>query len=149
VRDRRFDHLYDLRKRPVKEEVLERFAADLAQRLQDWPPAEVDWVTEELRQRWSAGLSRRPGEPVLRLALDLARLDLLREHEAFDERMRNDAPRACREAGDEAALQLLVIFLTEQCLALKDWADGARLTRADLARAVDLAARQVFRVTAT
>jgi hypothetical protein len=147
VRDRRFDHLYDLRKRPVKEVLLEHFADDLAQRLRDWPPPEVDWVTEELRRRWAAGLARRPGEPVMRLALELARLDLLREHEAFDERMRNEAPRACGEVGDEAALQLLVTFLTEQCLALKGWADGAHLTRADLARAVETVERRLFRVT--
>ena len=149
MRDRRFDHLYDLQKRPVKEVLLEHFADDLAQRLRDWPPAEVDWVTEELRRRWAAGLSRRPGEPVVRLALELARLDLLREHEAFDERMRNEAPRTCGEEGDEAALQLLVTFLTEQCLALREWAEGARLSRADLARAVDLVTRRVFRVTAS
>jgi hypothetical protein len=147
VRDRRFDHLYDLEKRPVKEVVLEHLADDLAERLRGWPPAEVDWITDELRERWSAGLTRRPGEPVVRLALELARLDLLREHEAFDERMRNEAPRACREPGDEAALQLLVTFLTEQCLALREWAEGARLTRADLSRAVEMATRRLFLVT--
>jgi hypothetical protein len=147
VRDRRFDHLYDLQKRPVREVVLERFADDLAERLSSWPPSDVDWVTDELRRRWAAGLDRRPGEPVLRLALELARLDLLREHEAFDERMRNEAPRACREPGDDAALQLLVTFVTEQCLALKEWAEGARLSRADLARAVEMATRRIFLVT--
>jgi hypothetical protein len=147
VRDRRFDHLYDLQKRPVREVVLERFADDLAERLGSWPPAEVDWITDELRRRWAAGLDRRPGEPVMRLALELARLDLLREHEAFDERMRNEAPRACREPGDEAALHLLVAFVTEQCLALKEWAEWARLSRADLARAVEMATRRVFLVT--
>jgi hypothetical protein len=147
VRDRRFDHLYDLQKRPVREVVLERFADDLAERLSSWPPAEVDWVTDELRRRWAAGLDRRPGEPVLRLALELARLDLLREHEAFDERMRNEAPRACREPGDDAALQLLVTFVTEQCLALKEWAEGARLSRSDLASAVERATRRIFLVT--
>jgi hypothetical protein len=147
VRDRRWDHLYDLRKQPVKEVVVERFAEELAGRLGAWPPPDVEWVTDELRRRWEAGLQGAPRGEVLRLALELARLDLLREQEAFDEIMRNRAPGTCRAPADEAALQLLVLYVTEECLALKEWADGARLTRADLARAVDLAERRLFRVT--
>jgi hypothetical protein len=147
VRDRRFDHLYDLQSRPVKEVVLERFAGELAERLSAWPPPDVEWVTDDLRRRWEAGLAGRPRDEVLRLALELARLDLVREHEAFDERMRNTAPRACTNPGDEAALHLVVLYVTEECLALKEWAEGARLTRADLARAVELAERRIFRVT--
>lgn len=131
----------------MKEVILERFAGELAERVRAWPPPEVDWASEELRRRWEAGLARPPSEPVLRLALTLARLDLLREHEAFDERMRNEAPRACRAEGDEAALQLLVTFLTEHCLALKEHAEGARLTRVDLAGALEDVERRLFLVT--
>jgi hypothetical protein len=147
VRDRRWDHLYDLRRQPVKEVILARFAEELAGRLGAWPPPDVEWVTDDLRRRWAAGLEAAPRAEVLRLALELARLDLLREHEAFDEAMRNRAPATCRGAADEAALQLLVLYVTEECLALKDWAEGAKLSRADLAGAVALAERSLFRVT--
>jgi hypothetical protein len=61
--------------------------------------------------------------------------------------MRNRAPRACQDPADEAALQLLVLYVTEECLALKEWAEGAKLSRADLAGAVGLAERRLFRVT--
>ena len=147
MRDRRWDHLYDREKQPVKEVILERFAEELAGRLGAWPPPDVEWVTEDLRRRWAAGLDGAPRGEVLRLALELARFDLLREHEAFDEGMRNRAPRACQNPADEAALQLLVLYVTEECLALKEWADGAKLSRADLAAAVGLAERRLFRVT--
>jgi hypothetical protein len=147
VRDRRFDHLYDLQKQPVKEVILARFADELAERLRAWPPADLEWVSDELRVRWSAGLAAPPRDEVLRLALELARLDLLREHEAYEEAMRNRAPRACQGPADEAALQLLALYVGEECLALKEWAEGARLGRADLARAVELAERRLFRVT--
>ena len=93
------------------------------------------------------GSRARRGAEVLRLALELARFDLLREHEAFEEGMRNRAPRACQNPADEAALQLLVLYVTEECLALKEWAEGAKLSRADLAGAVGLAERRLFRVT--
>jgi len=147
VRDRRWDHLHDLQKQPVKQVIVERFAEELAGRLGAWPPPDVEWVTEELRRRWAAGLEGAPRGEVLRLALELARLDLMREHEAFEEGMRNRAPRVCQGPADEAALQLLVLYVTEECLALKEWAEGARLSRADLAGAVGLAERSLFRVT--
>ena len=131
----------------MKEVIVDRFAEELAARLGAWPPAGVEWVTEELRRRWAAGLEGAPRGEVLRLALELARLDLLREHEAFDEGMRNRAPGVCRDPADEAALQLLVLYVTEECLALKEWADGARLSRADLAGAVDRVERRLFHVT--
>jgi hypothetical protein len=147
VRDRRWDHLYDLQKQPVKQVIVERFAEELAGRLAAWPPPDVEWVTEELRRRWAAGLEGAPGGEVLRLALELARLDLMRDHEAFEEGMRNRAPRVCQGPADEAALQLLLLYVTEECLALKEWAQGAKLSRADLAGAVGLAERSLFRVT--
>jgi hypothetical protein len=147
VRDRRWDHLYDLQKQPVKEVVLTRFAEELADRLRAWPPADVEWLSEDLRLRYAAGLSGPPREEVLRLGLELSRLDLLREHEPYDELMRNRAPVVCRGPAEEAALQLLVLYVGEECLSLKEWADGARLTRPDLARAVELAERRLFRVT--
>jgi hypothetical protein len=149
VRDRRFDYLHDLRKQPVKDVIVDRFAGELAERLSAWPPADVEWVTDELRRRWAAGLETRPRDEVMRLGLELARLDLLREHEAFEEAMRNRAPRTCQGPAEESALQLLVLYVGEECLALKEWAEGARLTRADLARAVELAERRLFRVTLT
>jgi hypothetical protein len=147
VRDRRWDHLYDLRKQPVKEVVLSRFAEELADRLRAWPPSDVEWLSEELRRRHAAGLQGPPRDEVLRLGLELGRLDLLREHEPFDQAMRNRAPVVCQGPADEAALQLLVLYVGEECLSLKEWAEGAKLTRADLARAVDLAERRLFRVT--
>jgi hypothetical protein len=147
VRNRRWDHLYDRQPQPVKEVILERFSEELAGRLGAWPPPDVEWVTDDLRRRWGAGLEGAPRGEVLRLALELARLDLLREHEAFDEGMRNRAPAACQGPADEAALQLLVLYVTEECLSLKDWAEGAKLLRADLAGALDHVERRLFRVT--
>ena len=146
MRERRWDFLYDLQKQPVREVILERFADALARELQAWPPA-AEWVSEEAARRYRAGLATAPRPEVVRLALELARLDLAREHEAFDERMRNDAGGTCRADGEREALQLLVLFVTEQCLSLKEWAQGARLSRADLVRAVGLAERRLFRVT--
>ncbi len=147
MRNRRWDHLYDLQKQPVKEVILSRFADELAERLRAWPPADLEWLSEDLRTRHAAGLEAPPRDEVLRLALELARLDLLREHDAYEEVMRNRAPAICQGPGERAALHLLALYVGEECLALKEWAEGARLTRPDMAHAVDLAERRLFRVT--
>lgn len=147
VRDRRWDFLYDVHKRPVREVILERFSEELARELEAWPPASAEWASEAAARRFAAGMAGPPRPQVLRLALALARLDLGREHDAFEERMRNEADATCSGKGEREALQLLVVFVTERCLALKEHAEGARLSRADLVRAVELAERRIFRVT--
>lgn len=143
MRDRRFDWLYDRQKQPVKEFILERFAEELAKDLSSWPPPLVEWVTPELRARWARGLEAPPREEVLRLALELARLDLLREFEAEERHLASEAGRLQTPA-EEAAAHLLVRFVTEKCLGLKEWAEGAHLSRPDLARCVEMVGRRVL-----
>jgi hypothetical protein len=147
VRDRRWDYLYERQKQPVKAFVLERFAEELAKELEGWPPPFVDWVSDELRARYAAGAAERPRDELLRRALELARLDLAREHEAYERLLREDGPGRPRTAAEEAAVHLLVLLLTERCLALKEHADRLKLARADLAGALEQVERRLFRVT--
>jgi uncharacterized protein (DUF2236 family) len=145
VRDRRWDFLYERQKQPVKDFVLERFAEELARELSAWPPPFVDWVSEELRRRYAAGLADPPREEVLRLALEVARLDLLRQFEAIDRLMDREAPRRWRTAAEAAAGHLIARFVAEKCLALKEQAAEARLSRAELAEALRAAERRICR----
>ncbi|WP_242396125.1 hypothetical protein [Anaeromyxobacter oryzisoli] len=146
MRDRRFDYLYEQQKQPVKAYVLDRFAEELAGELAAWPPPFVEWVSEELRARWAAGAAERPRDDVLRFALELARLDLLREFEEVDRRLSAEAHRLQTDA-ERAALHLLVRLVTEKCLGLKEYAAGIRIRREDLAAMLDGVERRLFRVT--
>ncbi len=146
MRDRRWDFLYDRQKQPVKAYLLERFAEELARELEAWPPPFVEWVSEDLRRRWAEGAADRPREDVVRFALELARLDLLREFEEVERRLAAEAHRLQTPA-EEASLHLLVRLVTEKCLALKEHAEGAKIRREDLARMLDLVERRLFRVT--
>jgi hypothetical protein len=146
VRDRRWDFLYDRQRTPVKEYVLGRFAEELARELAAWPPPFVEWVSDELRARWAAGAAEKPRDDVLRFALELARLDLLREFEEIERRLGAEAHRLQTRA-EEAALHLLVRLVTEKCLGLKEHAEAARIRREDLARTLDDVERRLFRVT--
>ncbi|HET9594509.1 MAG TPA: hypothetical protein VFP65_02960 [Anaeromyxobacteraceae bacterium] len=137
-RDRRWDFLHDLRKQPVKEWILERLAEELARDLRAWPP-HGDWLDEAERARHPAAAASPLGERALRCALAVARLDLARDDEG--------AERAAAEgseglSADEAwGLRLAARWIAERCLSVKEEAEGARLSRADLVGAVRRAAR--------
>lgn len=147
MRDKRFDWLYERQKQPVREYIVEKLAEELAGELAAWPPPDLEWEGEDQRRRWEAGAAAKPRDEVVRYALEIARLDLRREWEAIEQRMAGEAARFWQTPEERAAGHLLVRLLTERCLALKEYAEGARLTRADLVRALDLVERRLFRVT--
>jgi hypothetical protein len=147
VRDKRHDWLYERQKQPIKQYLLERFAAELAAELAAWPPPDLEWETEALRRRWQAGVEQRPAELVVRYAIELARLDLRRQWEEIDRRMQGEADGWWRTPEEKAAGQLLVRLLTERCLWLKEEASGARLSRDDLCAALDQVEQKLFKVT--
>jgi hypothetical protein len=146
VRDRRWDHLYDLQKQPVRSYIVARFAEVLAEELRAWPAEGVDWADEAQRARWGEGAASPPRDDVVRLALELARLDLAREFEAEETQLARAAHRL-QSPAERAAVHLLVRLVTERCLELKERASGAHLSRADLVEAVDAVERLMFRVT--
>ena len=145
MRDRRWDFLYDRQRQPVKAYVLERFAEELAAELSAWPPPVLEWVSDELRARWSTGAAEKPRDDVVRFALEVARLDLLREFEEIDRRLGAEAHRL-QSPAEESALHLLVRLLTERCLGLKEHADRLRLAREDLAGCLVDVERRLFQV---
>ena len=147
MRDRRYDWLYERQKQPVRQFIVERFAEELAGELATWPPPELEWESEAERRRWEAGAAAPPRDQVLRYALEISRLDLRREFEAIEQRLAGEADRSWQTPAERAAGHLLVRLVTERCLSLKEYADGAHLTREDLVRAVDLVERRLFSVT--
>jgi hypothetical protein len=147
VRDRRYDWLYERQKQPVKAYILTRFAGELADELRAWPPPDLEWESEALRHRYQAGAAAPPREAVVRCALELARLDLLRQFEAVEERLATGGGGTLQSDDERAAVHLLMRLLTERCLSLKEHAEGARLTRQDLVGALGEVERGLFRVT--
>lgn len=147
ARDRRWDFLYERNKQPVKEFVVARFAEELARDLASWPPPFAEWVSEELRARYAVGMEQQPREQVVRFALHVARLDLLRDFDAIDRLMGEETQRHWQTPAEAAAGHLLVRLVTEKCLALKEWATGVRLARADLVDIVGRAEERLFLVT--
>lgn len=146
MRDRRWDYLYDRQTQPVKQYALDRFAEELARELETWPPADLAWASEAERARWGHGAAGRPREDVVRLALEIARLELEREFERIEAHLAGAAHRL-QSPAEQAACHLLSRLVTEACMELKERADRMRLTRAELVAAVDAVERRLFRVT--
>lgn len=142
-RDRRWDFLYERRREPAKDFVLARFAEELAGELAAWPPPFVEWVSDELRARYAIGLAEKPREQVVRFALHVAKLDLRLDFEAIDRLMGNETQRHWQTPAEAAAGHLLVRFITEKCLALKEWATGLALAREDLVQGLGLVEQQL------
>jgi hypothetical protein len=144
TRDRRWDFLYDRERRPVKEWLLQRFAEALAAEIAAWPPPWDDAVPQELLARHAAGRAAPLSEAGVRFALALARLELGRDFQRIERLVAEEAPLRWRGDGETAAGHLLARLATERCLELKEQAEGARVTRGELASALEQVERLLY-----
>ena len=135
----RWERLLDQKPVPLLDHLVDQAGRQLAVELRRWPLAvtEVDARASADLEPLLAADSRRPGEPVFTEALRLVRWDLAREHEAYDDYVRN---RRYLERGvpepDRPALLFVSRWVLEQLLALAEATEG-RVDRRALARVVD------------
>lgn len=134
----RYDWMYELRPVPLKEKVVEEVARHVARDLRSWPPPVEEWLSEPDRARFAPLYEEpaRPGDPLLRYAFRMVRMELEREYEAIDFEMRNESWRRHGPTErDRDSMLLLVRWLTDVLLAVREHS-GQRLTRADLVEVV-------------
>jgi hypothetical protein len=140
----KWDLVLDQKAVPLEEHLLSECAALFAKDLSQWPPAvesESPALTAMLQLQQKA-----PTPLLMREAFRLARWDLERELNAYDEYMRN---RGWLERGlapaDKPMLLFFSRFIGEQLLALAEHTQG-RLTRPALLRVLDLTQAAVLKV---
>ena len=135
----RWERILDRKPVSLQEHLLDEAAKLLLVELTQWP-----LPVEEIDQHTGTGIAEllapdapHPSPAVLAAALKLARWDLDREHEAYDDFMRN---RRYQEAGITDRERPVLLFVSrwvlEQLLALSDATDG-RVDRRALLRLVD------------
>jgi hypothetical protein len=120
---------------PVADHLLSECSKLFATELSKWPP-EVDGA--QLPEK-------APGAEVMRVAFRLARWDLAREHDAYDDYMRNQ--RWVTEGltpADKPTLLFMSRFIEEQLLALNEATEG-RVDRPAMLRVLDLTERAVLK----
>ena len=140
----RWDAVLDQKPVPLAEHLLLECSKLFAKDLQAWPPP-----VEELTPEAAALLvsePKRPGADLLREAFKLARWDLQREHDAYDDYMRNQRwSEAELTAADKPMLLFMSRFIEEQLLSLSEATEG-RVDRKAMLRVLDLTERAVLKV---
>ncbi|MFB1481311.1 hypothetical protein [Corallococcus sp. RDP092CA] len=123
----RWDHLFDLKPVALVDHLLDEVARLLAKDLASWPPPVQDLEPATLGEFTALfqEATRRPAPAVYAEALRLAKWDLAREFDAFDDYVRN---KRYLERGlapdDRVPLLFLTRWLTEQMLGLGEATQG-------------------------
>lgn len=135
----RWDRILDVKRTTLVDQLMTEAAKILWEDLGTWPPPieEMDGPGEREFPAVLAAGSPVPPRAAFLEGIRLARFDLRREFEAFDEYVRN---RRWSEAGLEdshkPAILFLTRYLTEALLSLRE-ATGGRAKREDLVLALD------------
>lgn len=129
----RWDHLYEARQVDLRSYVLDKVADQLAADLRQWPPATGGFLDPREEARFRELLSGPvPPLDAFRVALELARLDLLREHERIERFW--DSPvqqRLLPTPRDQDGARFLWRWLVESVLEFQDHGQG-KFKRTDL-----------------
>lgn len=145
----RWDRILDVKRTTLVDQLMTEAAKVLWEDLGTWPPPleEIEAAGQREFATVLAAGSPLPPRAAFLEGIRLARLDLRREFEAFDEYVRN---RRWGEAGledaDKPAILFLARYLTESLLSLRE-ATAGRAKRQDLVLALDRLQRR-FEVVA-
>ena len=146
----RWQHLYDARPRELKDWALDELAGALQKELSAWPPPGLDWIDVSEQVRLRAVLERPAAPPIgtLRVALELARLELLHEIERIDFFLRGEEKSTLLpDALEEQSALFLARWLVESCLSIQDATPG-KLKRKDLVELIERLEKRVLEARA-
>lgn len=135
----RWDYLFEAKPIPMMDHLLEEVAKLLAKDLDRWPPPvqEIDLETGGPFASYFTEPTPKPSWKVYLEALRLARWDLAREFDAYDDYMRNNR---YLERGlaptDRTPLLFLSRWIVEQMLGLGEATEG-RVTRKLMQQCLD------------
>jgi len=144
--NRRWQHLYEIQPRPLLDWALDQLAEQLHQDLARWPPPDLEWADPAERARLDAVLLRPapPPLPTQRVALELARLELLHDVERIDFFLRSSAARTeLPDRLEEESALFLARWLVESCSSIRDAAPD-KLKRGDLVELLERLERRIL-----
>jgi hypothetical protein len=139
----RWEWLLEQRPRPIMEQLLDEVAGLLAKDLEGWPPKMdlLDPATGGSFAPLFRPEAQRPNARVYVEAFKLARWELARDLDAYDDYMRNQRYLEMGlGAADRLALLFLSRWLLEQALSLGEATEG-RVNRAQLSECLSRAER--------
>ena len=144
----RWDYLFETKPVPLMDHLLEEVAKLLAKDLQSWPPP-VQELALEVGGQFAPLFTEpsvRPAPALYDEALRLSRWELAREHDAYDDYMRNKRYLAHGLAPtDRLALLFLNRWLVDQMLGLGEATEG-RVNRRLMQQCLDRLEARLRRV---
>ncbi|TMA17748.1 MAG: hypothetical protein E6J85_16365 [Deltaproteobacteria bacterium] len=106
----------------------------LSEDLRNFPPPIEEWLDEALKARYAKVLARmgRPELETYRVALEMAREEMLREYELIDRFCRSDEyRRLLPNELEEQSAHFMTRYLVDSALAFQEYAQG-KFRRRDL-----------------
>jgi hypothetical protein len=135
----RWEHILDRKPQELADYVLDQIADALVVDLREFPPAGIEWLDDAAHARYAQVLERK-GKPPLetyRVAVTLAREEMLREYERIDEFCRSPQFRAlCPDELEERTAHFLTRYLVESALSFQEHAKG-KFKRKDLVTLIE------------
>lgn len=141
----RWERLLDSKPIPIIEHLKDEVAKMLTKDLEAWPPPMFD-IDPAYAQKNAAVIgpdAKKPDQKTFLEAIRIAKWDLGREFDAYDDYMRNQRylERGLQET-DRAVLLFLQNWLTEQLLGLGE-ATESRIKRKDMIEILDRLSRNL------
>lgn len=143
----RWDHVFDRKPQELKDFVLDTVAKQLVEDVLSWPPRVDEWLDDGLRRRYEDVL-RRPGVPptnTWRVALEMARLEMLREYELIDRFCRSTDFRALLPSAlEELSAHFLARYVVDAALDFQEFAQG-KFRRSELTALVEKIEQRILK----
>ena len=143
----RWDRILDQKPQDLRDYVLDKVAEQLADDLRNFPPPIEEWLDEGLEARY-AGVVARPGKPELetyRVAVELAREEMLREYERIDAFCRSpEYRRLLPNPLEEQSAHFMTRYLVDSALAFQE-ATQEKFRRKDLVTLMEKVEERLLR----
>jgi len=123
----RWERILDQKPRELKDFVLDQVADQLSEDLRNFPPPIEEWLDESVKARYAKVITRlgKPELETYRVAIELAREEMLREYELIDRFCRSPEYRALLPNDlEEQTAHFITRYLVDSALTFQEFAQG-------------------------
>src|SRR6266849_3033521 len=131
----RWERVLEQKPQELKDYVLDQVADALTEDLRNFPPPIEEWLDDGLKARYAKVLARlgKPELETYRVALEMAREEMLREYELIDRFCRSaEYRRLLPNELEEHTAHFITRYLVDSGLAFQEFAKG-KFNRRELA----------------
>jgi hypothetical protein len=143
----RWERVLEQKPQELKDYVLDQVADALTEDLRNFPPPIEEWLDDGLKSRYAKVLARlgKPELETYRVALEMAREEMLREYELIDRFCRSaEYRRLLPNELEEQTAHFITRYLVDSGLAFQEFAKG-KFNRRELATLMEKIEERLLR----